>query len=126
LPGQSYQETSLDLYPGDAMVLATDGITDRLASATDLLGERALLKRLAAARTRRPTSATACWEPTRWPARMPPSWSCNCRRDTAATRRRRLTEERARNRGNGAKMEGAPRSAEPGRAWRGPEARPTA
>ncbi len=49
LPGQSYQETSLDLFPEDALVLATDGITDRLASANDLLGERALLRRLAAA-----------------------------------------------------------------------------
>ncbi|HEY2902757.1 MAG TPA: PP2C family protein-serine/threonine phosphatase [Polyangia bacterium] len=49
LPGQSYQETSLDLFPEDALVLATDGITDRLASASDLLGERALLRRLAAA-----------------------------------------------------------------------------
>ena len=49
LPGQVYQETSLDLFPEDALVLATDGITDRLATATDLLGERALLRRLAAA-----------------------------------------------------------------------------
>ena len=48
LPEQTYQETSLDLFPDDALVLATDGITDRLASATDLLGERALLRRLAA------------------------------------------------------------------------------
>jgi serine phosphatase RsbU (regulator of sigma subunit) len=48
-PGQTYQETSLDLFPEDALVLATDGITDRLASASDLLGERALLRRLAAA-----------------------------------------------------------------------------
>ncbi len=48
-PAQSYQQTTLDLYPEDAIVLATDGITDRLATATDLLGERALLKRLAAA-----------------------------------------------------------------------------
>jgi serine phosphatase RsbU (regulator of sigma subunit) len=49
LPGQTYQETSLELFPEDALVLATDGITDRLASASDLLGERALLRRLAAA-----------------------------------------------------------------------------
>jgi serine phosphatase RsbU (regulator of sigma subunit) len=49
LPNQSYQQTDLDLFPEDAIVLATDGITDRLASPTDLLGERALLRRLAAA-----------------------------------------------------------------------------
>jgi serine phosphatase RsbU (regulator of sigma subunit) len=49
LPGQHYTETSLDLFPEDALVLATDGITDRLASPSDLLGERALLQRLAAA-----------------------------------------------------------------------------
>jgi len=49
LPGQAYQETALDVHPEDALVLATDGITDRLASPSDLLGERALLRRLAAA-----------------------------------------------------------------------------
>jgi hypothetical protein len=48
LPNQTYQQTTLDLFPEDAIVLATDGITDRLASPSDLLGERALLKRLAA------------------------------------------------------------------------------
>ena len=36
--------------PQDALVLVTDGITDRLATAADQLGQRALLERLARAR----------------------------------------------------------------------------
>jgi serine phosphatase RsbU (regulator of sigma subunit) len=49
-PAQSYRETFLDLEPEDALVLVTDGITDRLATAGDQLGERALLERLTRAR----------------------------------------------------------------------------
>jgi len=50
LPGQTYQETPVDLEPEDALVLVTDGITDRLATAGDQLGQHALLERLARAR----------------------------------------------------------------------------
>jgi serine phosphatase RsbU (regulator of sigma subunit) len=50
LPAQLYRETFVDLAPEDALVLVTDGITDRLASAGDQLGQRALLERLARAR----------------------------------------------------------------------------
>jgi serine phosphatase RsbU (regulator of sigma subunit) len=50
LPGQVYRETCVELAPEDALVLATDGITDRLASAEDQLGQQALLERLARAR----------------------------------------------------------------------------
>ena len=50
LPAQIYQETSVELAPEDALVLVTDGITDRLATAGDQLGEHALLGRLARAR----------------------------------------------------------------------------
>ena len=50
LAAQSYQETSVALGPEDALVLVTDGITDRLATAGDQLGEHALLERLARAR----------------------------------------------------------------------------
>jgi phosphoserine phosphatase RsbU/P len=49
LPAQVYQETSVELAPEDALVLVTDGITDRLATAGDQLGEHALLGRLARA-----------------------------------------------------------------------------
>lgn len=49
LPGQTYQELTLDLQPNDAVVLVTDGITDPLATDTDLLGQLALLQRLARA-----------------------------------------------------------------------------
>jgi serine phosphatase RsbU (regulator of sigma subunit) len=50
LPAQVYPETPIELGPQDALVLVTDGITDRLASAGDQLGETALLERLARAR----------------------------------------------------------------------------
>jgi chemotaxis family two-component system sensor kinase Cph1 len=50
LPAQVYRETSVDLAPEDAMVLVTDGITDRLATADDPLGERGLLRELERAR----------------------------------------------------------------------------
>lgn len=50
LPAQTYQETSVALEPEDALVLVTDGITDRLATAGDQLGEHALLERLGRAR----------------------------------------------------------------------------
>ncbi len=49
LPGQLYPETSVELAPEDALVLVTDGITDRLASDNDRLGERALCERLSCA-----------------------------------------------------------------------------
>jgi serine phosphatase RsbU (regulator of sigma subunit) len=47
LARESYAEVSCGLQPDDAVVLATDGITDALASPDDPLGERALLGRLA-------------------------------------------------------------------------------
>lgn len=47
--GQVYQQLSLALNPEDAIVLVTDGITDRLASANDPLGQSALTRLLAAA-----------------------------------------------------------------------------
>jgi serine phosphatase RsbU (regulator of sigma subunit) len=50
LPAQLYPETTVELGPEDAMVLVTDGITDRLATAHDQLGQQALLERLARAR----------------------------------------------------------------------------
>jgi serine phosphatase RsbU (regulator of sigma subunit) len=50
LPAQVYRETCVELAPEDALVLATDGITDRLASAGDQLGQSALLQQLARAR----------------------------------------------------------------------------
>jgi serine phosphatase RsbU (regulator of sigma subunit) len=46
LPGQTYREMTLELRPEDALVLVTDGITDRLGTASDPLGQRALLDRL--------------------------------------------------------------------------------
>jgi serine phosphatase RsbU (regulator of sigma subunit) len=46
---QVYQEISLALQPEDAIVLVTDGITDRLASASDPLGQVALTRLLSAA-----------------------------------------------------------------------------
>ena len=45
-PGQTYREVTLELRPEDALVLVTDGITDRLGTAGDPLGQRALLGRL--------------------------------------------------------------------------------
>jgi two-component system, chemotaxis family, sensor kinase Cph1 len=50
LPEQTYRETSVDLGPEDTVVLVTDGITDRLASADDPLGQLGLIQRLARAR----------------------------------------------------------------------------
>jgi serine phosphatase RsbU (regulator of sigma subunit) len=49
-PGQLYREVTVELAPEDALVLVTDGITDRLATPTDPLGQRGLLDRLARAR----------------------------------------------------------------------------
>jgi Stage II sporulation protein E (SpoIIE) len=46
LPAQVYPTTYVDLQPDDALVLVTDGITDWLASAGDLLGRVGLLSRL--------------------------------------------------------------------------------
>ena len=46
-PSQAYQETPIELEPEDVLVLVTDGITDRLASPGDQLGQSALLERLA-------------------------------------------------------------------------------
>jgi serine phosphatase RsbU (regulator of sigma subunit) len=50
LPAQLYPETTVELDPEDAMVLVTDGITDRLATEADQLGQRGLLDQLARAR----------------------------------------------------------------------------
>lgn len=50
LPGELYGEITVELAPEDALVLVTDGITDRLASDDDRLGERALRERLGRAR----------------------------------------------------------------------------
>lgn len=45
-PGQSYRAVHVELHPQDALVLVTDGITDRLATASDPLGKRGLVDRL--------------------------------------------------------------------------------
>ena len=50
LPGQVYREVNVELLPEDALVLVTDGITDRLATPGDPLGQRGLLDRLQRAR----------------------------------------------------------------------------
>jgi chemotaxis family two-component system sensor kinase Cph1 len=50
LPEQTYRETTVDLAPEDTVVLVTDGITDRLATADDPLGQQGLIQRLARAR----------------------------------------------------------------------------
>ncbi|HXJ23643.1 MAG TPA: PP2C family protein-serine/threonine phosphatase [Polyangia bacterium] len=50
LPGQAYHELNVELAPEDALVLVTDGITDRLATPSDPLGQRGLLDRLERAR----------------------------------------------------------------------------
>lgn len=50
LPGQTYRELNVELLPEDALVLVTDGITDRLGTPSDPLGQHALLDRLARAR----------------------------------------------------------------------------
>jgi serine phosphatase RsbU (regulator of sigma subunit) len=54
LPGEIYQPIAVKLRPDDALVLATDGITDRLATGDDPLGERGLVRQL----ERAPLSAT--------------------------------------------------------------------
>jgi serine phosphatase RsbU (regulator of sigma subunit) len=61
LPGQVYPETTVELGPEDAMVLVTDGITDRLASRSDELGVAALLQRLARARLGSESICTALY-----------------------------------------------------------------
>jgi two-component system, chemotaxis family, sensor kinase Cph1 len=50
LAGETYRETMVALEPEDAVVLVTDGITDRLSSLVDPLGQRGLLAWLADAR----------------------------------------------------------------------------
>lgn len=45
-PGQRYAETAVRLSPGDGLILATDGVTDALASADDALGQLGLVERL--------------------------------------------------------------------------------
>ncbi len=49
LPGEVYGETTVDLSPEDTLVLVTDGITDRLATVEDPLGQAGLLSRLTGA-----------------------------------------------------------------------------
>jgi serine phosphatase RsbU (regulator of sigma subunit) len=46
LPGETYHPIALDLQPEDALILVTDGVTDRLATPGDPLGERALVRQL--------------------------------------------------------------------------------
>ncbi|HET6146427.1 MAG TPA: PP2C family protein-serine/threonine phosphatase [Polyangia bacterium] len=48
LTGETYSQISTVLSLQDALVLATDGITDRLATADDPLGEKGLLEQLGA------------------------------------------------------------------------------
>jgi sigma-B regulation protein RsbU (phosphoserine phosphatase) len=48
LSGESYVETTLDLAPGDTLVLVTDGITDPLSTEEDPLGAAELARRLEA------------------------------------------------------------------------------
>ena len=45
-PAQRYPETALELAHGDRLVLATDGVTDALATANDALGALGLVERL--------------------------------------------------------------------------------
>jgi len=45
-PGETYREVAVELHPQDAVVLVTDGITDRLGTAADPLGQAGLLERL--------------------------------------------------------------------------------
>jgi serine phosphatase RsbU (regulator of sigma subunit) len=45
-PGEVYAPITVDLLPDDALVLVTDGITDRLATPADPLGDRALVRLL--------------------------------------------------------------------------------
>jgi len=46
LPGEAYQSIAVELHPEEALVLVTDGVTDRLATPDDPLGERALVRQL--------------------------------------------------------------------------------
>ncbi len=48
LPGETYVETTLELDPGDALVLVTDGITDPLSNDDDPLGSEGFIQRLEA------------------------------------------------------------------------------
>jgi phosphoserine phosphatase RsbU/P len=48
LSGERYLETTLDLAPGDTLVLVTDGITDPLSTDADPLGADELTRRLEA------------------------------------------------------------------------------
>jgi serine phosphatase RsbU (regulator of sigma subunit) len=50
LPAQVYQETAIDLDAEDALVLVTDGISDRLGTPENPLGQLGLAERLARAR----------------------------------------------------------------------------
>ncbi len=50
LPAQIYQETAVELDSEDALVLVTDGITDRLGTPANPLGQQGLSERLARAR----------------------------------------------------------------------------
>jgi serine phosphatase RsbU (regulator of sigma subunit) len=45
-PAERYVETTINLASGDGLILATDGVTDALASAGDALGQVGLLERL--------------------------------------------------------------------------------
>ena len=45
-PGQQYPETIVEVARGDRLILATDGVTDALASAGDALGQLGLIERL--------------------------------------------------------------------------------
>ena len=49
-PAQTYHETAVALEPEDAIVLCTDGITDRMSTPSDPLGATGLVERLARAR----------------------------------------------------------------------------
>lgn len=46
LPGERYQASTVELHPEDTLVMVTDGISDRLATADDPLGEQGLLRQL--------------------------------------------------------------------------------
>jgi len=50
LPAQIYQETAVELEAEDALVMVTDGITDRLGTPANPLGQLGLVERLARAR----------------------------------------------------------------------------
>jgi serine phosphatase RsbU (regulator of sigma subunit) len=50
LPGQAYQESTMELQAEDALVMVTDGITDRLRTPSNPLGQEGLVARLSQAR----------------------------------------------------------------------------